>query len=252
MGIAQSARKSLNWTIRPSVELDELKRCVALQNRIWGYADNEGYPLRLFVNVSRTGGHVLGAFTPQGEMAGFVVSLPAWRGRRRFVHSLSLGVLPAYRSQGLGRALKFEQRKLALREGIDHMEWTFDPLRARNAFFNLVRLGAVVRRYVPDYYGPLKSQLQLGLPSDRLIAEWWLRSPRVKRALAKKPPRAGRKAPAAQIAIPEDLEALVKSDPRRAREWQAAVREELQKCFARKLVITGFEKSEARYLLDRI
>ena len=232
----------------------ELESCVALQKKIWGYADHEIYPLRLFVNVSRIGGHVLGAFTPQGEMAGFVVSLPAWRGRQRFLHSLSLGVLPAYENQGLGRALKLEQRKMALRQGIACIEWTFDPLRSKNAFFNIVRLGAVVRRYCPDYYGPVKSRLQLGLPSDRLIAEWWLRSSRVKRALAGKPPRTGRKAPAANVSIPVDLDALVKMDPRRAREWQAAVREDFQECFARKLVITDFEKTdaEARYLLDRL
>jgi len=244
----------LNFTLRPCASFDDLKRCIALQKKIWGYADDEAYPLRLFVNVCKTGGHVIGAFTPLGEMAGFVVALPAWRGRLRFFHSLSLGVSQGYENQGLGRALKFEQRKIALRNGIECIEWTFDPLRSKNAFFNLVRLGAVVRRYVPDYYGPVKSRLQLGLPSDRLIAEWWLRSPRVKRALAGKPPRAGRRSPAAQVAIPEDLEALVKADPRRAREWQAAVRDELQKCFARKLVITGFEKAgeEASYLLDRL
>lgn len=231
----------------------ELADCVTLQKKIWGYADGEAYPQRLFANVCRIGGHVIGAYTPQGEMAGFVASLPAWRGRQRYFYSLSLGVLPAYENQGLGRALKFEQRKIALREGITRIEWTFDPLRSKNAFFNLVRLGAVVRRYCPNYYGPFTNRLQLGLPSDRLIAEWRLKSPRVQRAVAGKPPRGGRKLAAARVAIPEDLDALVKKNPKHAREWQARVRRQLQRHFAQGLVITGFEKGagEALYLLDR-
>ena len=242
----------MSFTLRLCESWDDLADCVDLQKNIWGFGEGEAYPLRLFANACRTGGHVIGAFTPQGKMAGFVASLPAWRGRQRFFYSLALGVLSGYENQGLGRALKFEQRKIALREGIHRIEWTFDPMRSKNAFFNLVRLGAVVRRYVPDYYGPFKSRLQLGLPSDRLIAEWCLRSPRVKRVLAGKPARAGRSAPAARVAIPEDLDVLVKADPRRAREWQTRVREQLQKCFAKKLVLTGFEKAEgeARYLLD--
>jgi predicted GNAT superfamily acetyltransferase len=243
----------VSYIIRSCQSINELKNCVVLQKIIWGYADFEIYPLRLFVNVLRIGGHVLGAFTPQGEMTGFVVDLPAWNKRRRFLHSLSLGVLPQHQSRGLGRSLKLEQRKIALREGINRIEWTFDPLRSKNAFFNIVRLGVIARRYVPDSYGKVESALQLGLPTDRLIAEWWLDSSRVKRALEGKPPRSERKAPAATVAVPLDLDALVRDDASQARELQSRVRKELQKCFKRKLATTGFGRTstEAHYLLDR-
>ena len=242
------------YTIRPCETVEEFARCVVLQKTIWGYPDREIYPARMFLNITRTGGQVLGAFTPKGSMAGFVVSVPAWRKEHRYFYSLLLGVLPEHENQGLGRMLKIAQRKAALRAGIEYIEWTFDPLRAKNAYFNIVRLGAVVRRYCPDYYGPVLSKLQRRLPSDRLIAEWPLKSARVSKALAGKRPRAARKAPAAEVAIPLDLDAVVSRRPALAREWQSQVRAGLQRCFARKLLITGFERTDAEawYLLDQI
>ena len=191
----------MSYVIRPCETLDELGACVTLQKQIWGYADHEVYPLRLFVTLTQIGGRVLGAFTAQGELVGFVASMPAWHGRRRYYHSLSMGVLPAHENRGLGRALKLEQRKAALRAGIDSIEWTYDPLRAKNAFFNIQRLGAIARRYLPDHYGRVQSRLQQDLPSDRLVAEWWLKSPRVKRALAGKAPRAAKHKPAAEVSM---------------------------------------------------
>ena len=243
----------MSYTIRPCETVEEFASCVVLQKQIWGYPDHEIYPARMFLNVSRSGGHVLGAFTSKGPMAGFVVSVPAWRKERRFFHSLLLGVLPEHENQGLGRLLKIAQRKAALRAGIDYIEWSFDPLRAKNAYFNIVRLGAVVRRYCPDYYGPVLSKLQRRLPSDRLIAEWPLKSPRVTKALGGKHPRPPGKAASAEVAIPLDLDTLVTRRSARAREWQSYVRASLQDCFTRKLAITGFEKTDAEawYLLDR-
>jgi len=244
----------VNYTIRPCHMIEEFASCVVLQRRIWGYKDIEIYPLRMFVNVSKIGGHVLGAFTPKGPMAGFLVSIPAWRKDQRFFHSLMLCVLPDHQNQGVGRMLKLAQRRAALRAGIDYIEWTFDPLRAKNAYFNIVRLGAVVRRYCPDYYGLVQSKLQRRLPSDRLIAEWYLKSPRVKRAISGKNPRTVRKTAAAEVAIPLNLDSLIARTSARAREWQSYVRARLQDCFSRKLAITGFEKTDAEawYLLDRL
>ena len=244
----------MSYVIRHCRSANELESCVALQKKVWGYSDHEVYPLRLFVNIQRVGGHVIGAFTARGEMAGFVAALPAWHGRRRFLHSLSLGVLPGHENQGLGRALKLEQRKAALKDGISCIEWTFDPMRSKNAFLNIVRLGAIVRRYLPDFYGRVDSRLQLGLPSDRLVAEWWLKSPRVKRVLAGKPARPERKPPVAKVAVPLDLDARVAASLEQAREWQLRVRDDLEKCFKRKLVITGFERTETEgwFLLDRL
>ena len=184
---------------------------------------------------------MLGAFTPRGALVGFVASLPAWHGAERYYHSLSLGVLRAHENRGLGRALKMAQRREALRAGIGLIEWTFDPLRAKNAFLNIVRLGAVARSYQPDYYGEVESRFQRGLPSDRLIAEWRLSSTRVKRALAGKRPRPGKAAPAAMLEIPADIDRLRQSNPAEARRRQLSVRKQLQELFAQKLAITGFE-----------
>lgn len=243
----------MSYSIRACETVEEFASCVVLQKKIWGYPDHETYPARMFLNISRTGGHVLAAFSDKGLMVGFVVSVPAWRKEHRYFYSLLLGVLPEHENQGLGRLLKLEQRKAALREGIEHIEWTFDPLRAKNAYFNIVRLGAVVRRYCPDYYGPVLSKLQRRLPSDRLVAEWALKSARVKKALTGKNPRSARTVASAEVAIPLNLDALVTRRSARAREWQSYVRASLQDCFTRKLVITGFEKTDAEawYLLDR-
>ena len=241
----------VKYTIRPCETLKELAALVKIQREIWEYAEHEVYPLRLFVTLRKIGGQVLGAFTPRGALVGFVASLPAWRGDERYYHSLSLGVLRAHENRGLGRALKTAQRREALRAGIGLIEWTFDPLRAKNAFLNIARLGAIARSYLPDYYGEVESRFQRGLPSDRLIAEWRLASTRVKRALEAKPPRPG-KAAAATLEIPADIDGLRQSNPAEARRRQLAVRKQLQKFFAEKLAITGFEYDvrSARYLLD--
>jgi len=242
----------LKYTIRPCQKLEEFSAIVKVQREIWGYAEHELYPLRLFITLRRIGGQALGAFTPQGSLVGFVASLPAWHGADRYYHSLSLGVLRTHENRGLGRALKMAQRREALRTGIDLIEWTFDPLRAKNAYFNIVRLGAIARFYEPDYYGQVESRLQKGLPSDRLIVEWRLRSTRVKRAMAGKSPRGSKEKPAAVVEVPANIDQIRRSNPREARQRQLAVRHQLQESFARKLVITGFEYDwkSARYLLD--
>jgi len=242
----------MDYTIRPCETQEEFEACVALQKQVFGYAEGEAYPQRLFVNLTHIGGHLLGAFTLDSELVGFVASMPAWHGDGRYYHSLSLGVLPGHENRGLGRALKLAQRKAALAARIDCIEWTYDPLRAKNAFLNIERLGAIARRYLPNYYGRVESRLQQGLPSDRLMAEWWLRSTRVKRALAGSAPRSSRKKPAATVAIPSDFAALADRDPAAARARQSLVREQLQQCFARGLAITGLTRdgSTCSYLLD--
>lgn len=248
----QNTGDPVGYSLRLCEKREDLAECVRIQKEIWGYAAHELYPLRLFVNLSRIGGHVLGAFTTQGGQVGYVASMPAWHGRHRYLHSLSLGVIRGHENRGLGRALKLAQRDLALRAGIDCIEWSFDPLRARNANLNINRLGALVRRYEPDYYGHVESRFQKGLPSDRLIAEWWLESLRVKRALAGKRVRNPRKKPARVVEIPTEIDAVIRENIEEAGTWQGRVRELLQHSFTDKLVITGFARDEksAHYLLD--
>jgi predicted GNAT superfamily acetyltransferase len=158
---------------------EELRACVALQKEIWNFTDAELVPLRMFVVAEKVGGQVMGAFAAD-KMVGFALSVPGTRSGHIYLHSHMLGVAKEHRNGGLGRRLKLLQREDALARGIELIEWTFDPLEIKNAYLNIEKLGAVARRYNINQYGVTSSPLQGGLPSDRLIAEWWLKSGRVK------------------------------------------------------------------------
>src|ERR1700678_2664669 len=164
--------------IAPLTALVDFERCVELQIAVWGYSDSDLIPKRAFIVAEAIGGQVIGAFAGE-ELVGFAMSLPGYRDGTAYLHSHMLAVLPEYRNAGLGRRLKLAQREDALERGIERMEWTFDPLEIKNAHLNIARLGAIARHYLPDFYGPSTSPLQGGLPTDRLYAEWWLRSTRV-------------------------------------------------------------------------
>ncbi len=156
----------------------ELMACVELQKEVWGFSDAEMVPLRLFIVAQKIGGQVLGAFEGN-ELVGFALGIPGVRGGRPYLHSHMLAVQLNYRNTGIGRRIKLFQRKDALARGFELIEWTFDPLEIKNAYLNLERLGAIARRYNINQYGTSFSPLHGGLPTDRLVAEWWLRSKRV-------------------------------------------------------------------------
>jgi predicted GNAT superfamily acetyltransferase len=162
--------------------LEELRACVALQKEVWNFTDAELVPLRMFVVADKVGGQVMGAFESR-EMVGFALSVPGTRSGHVYLHSHMLAVRKDHRNGGLGRRLKLLQREDALDRGIELIEWTFDPLEIKNAYLNVERLGAIARRYNINQYGITSSPLQGGLPSDRLIAEWWLKSKRVETLL---------------------------------------------------------------------
>lgn len=164
--------------IRKCHELEEMRACVALQKEVWNFSDAELVPLRLFVVAEKIGGQVIGAF--EGEtMIGFALALPAIRNGHPYLHSQMVGVRAGHRDAGLGRRIKWFQREDAIARGFELMEWTFDPLEIKNAYLNIEKLGAIARRYNANQYGITSSPLQGGLPTDRLIAEWWLNSKRV-------------------------------------------------------------------------
>jgi predicted GNAT superfamily acetyltransferase len=157
--------------VRALTEQSELQEGVRLQREIWGFAEIELLPVRLFVVATKVGGHVFGAFDGE-RMIGFLLAIPGIKqGGMSYLHSHMMGVLPEYRNKGVGRMLKLRQREEALALGVQLVEWTFDPLELKNAFFNIERLGAVVRRYVLNQYGTTTSRLHGGLPTDRCIAE---------------------------------------------------------------------------------
>ncbi|HEX5431687.1 MAG TPA: GNAT family N-acetyltransferase [Bryobacteraceae bacterium] len=230
----------------------EFAEVVNLQRAVWRFDDLELLPVRFFVVADKIGGQILGAFQA-GRMVGFCLAIPGLKPEGVcYLHSHMLGVLAEYRDTGVGRKLKLAQRDDALARGIDLIEWTFDPLEIKNAYFNLVRLGAVVRRFVPNQYGSTTSPLHGGLPTDRCIAEWTLRSSRVEAALAGKPETTSN--PAARIEVPAAIEALKKTNPVRALDIQTRVRGEFLQYFAGGLAATSFERTRGAgfYVLSRL
>ena len=229
----------------------EFQEAVRLQQQIWGFQEIELLPLRLFVVASKVGGQVFGAFDGP-RMIGFCLAIPGLKaGGKSYLHSHMLGVLPEYRDAKVGRRLKLAQREEALSRGIDLIEWTFDPLETKNAFFNVERLGAIVRRYVFNQYGTTSSPLHGGLPTDRCIAEWWIRSLRAKAIVAGE--SFARNPVEVRIAIPAEIATLRAEDPKRARAIQEQASGQFQAAFDRGLAVIGFEKSKeaGTYLLGK-
>jgi predicted GNAT superfamily acetyltransferase len=240
-------------------ELDDCERCVEIQLAVWGYSDGDVIPKRVFIVARAIGGQVIGAWAGR-ELAGFAMALPGYRDGRAYLHSHMLAVLPEYRNAGLGRRLKLAQRDDALARGIERMEWTFDPLEIKNAHLNIARLGAIARRYLPDFYGPSTSSLQGGLPTDRLVAEWWLNSERVRRIIGDETPAQPQKDSQPSHNVLERIEVARavsdwKQDPQRrklAEQLQSSNRKALQAAFARGLAVIGYERTAAddgRFLL---
>jgi len=227
--------------VRPLTRTEDFEAAVQIQKEIWGFDDIELLPLRLFVVSTKVGGQVLGAFDG-GRLVAFLIAIPGIRADgRRYLHSHMLGVLAEYRDRGLGRRLKLEQRREALSRGITLVEWTFDPLELKNAFFNLQRLGAVMRRFNPNQYGTTSSHLHGGLPTDRLVAEWYLASPRAE-AIANGQPFQ-RPLIEERISVPADIAEIRRSDPKRARDIQADIGQRFQEHFKRGQAVIGFEVS---------
>jgi predicted GNAT superfamily acetyltransferase len=245
---------AITHTIRiaPLTELADFERCVELQLAVWGYSDGDLIPKRVFIVASRIGGQVLGAFAGD-TIVGFAMSFPGYRNGKPYLHSHMLAVLPEYRNAGLGRRLKLAQRDDALARGIDLMEWTFDPLEIKNAHLNIARLGAIARRYKRDFYGPSTSPLQGGLPTDRLYAEWWLRSPRVRQILGEEVEKTQGIAvekpvehPVERVLVPAAIYDWKRDPDQRklAEALQTSNRLALESAFARGLAITGYERTQ--------
>lgn len=225
-------------SIRHCHGIEEFEACVRVERAVWQSSDIDVVPIPLFVVASETGGHVLGAF--QGvDLVGFTLAIAGWRAGKPFLHSHMTAVLEGKRNLGIGRRLKLFQREDALARGISLVEWTFDPLVTKNAHFNLMRLGAIARRYLPNAYGITTSPLHGALPTDRLVAEWHLRSLRVRRVLAGKPEAARVPKRAVQISIPSNIEDIRSSVPEQAGEIQLGVRAAFQKWFSRGYVATA-------------
>jgi len=240
-------------TIRKCAGMQELEACVALQKEVWNFNDVDLVPLRMFVVSQKIGGQTIGAF--QGdELVGFAFSIPGSRAGHAYLHSHMLAVRDSFRNHGLGRRLKLAQREDAIQQGIDLLEWTFDPVEIKNAHLNLSRLGAIARRYSVNHYGHSSSPLQGGLPTDRLVAEWWLKSRRVVDLLDKKQPPQFKVEK--KIEVPAQVYAWKSSpdDRQKAADVQKRNREQFLSAFSQGLAALGYERDaqdNGAFLLGR-
>jgi predicted GNAT superfamily acetyltransferase len=245
-------------SIRECTTIEEFDTCVRLQREAFDLPDLELSPRRHLIVSRLAGGWILGAYRSSGELVGFVHHLAAVRGAEISGYSHMMAVSSSYQNRGLGARLKWAQRARALEEGRNLIHWTFEPMQARNAHFNLNRLGVVVRSYGVNFYGwdgapeTAADGEQFHLDSDRLFAEWELRTPRVEAcARGEHPSQAS--APVAIVEIPPNWKIFRREDARAAQSELLRVRSEFQKHFAAGLVCAGFERDAARpcYLFFR-
>jgi predicted GNAT superfamily acetyltransferase len=237
--------------VRHCCGIDEFEACVRLEREVWKSADIDVVPIPLFVVASKTGGQVLGAFQ-DNQLVGFTVAIAGWCNRNPLLHSHMTAVSDAHRNLGIGRQLKVFQRADALARGIPLIEWTFDPLITKNAYFNFMRLGAIARHYVPNAYGITTSPLHATLPTDRLVAEWHLNSQRVLRVLSGKrsTPKFDKKA--VRISIPADLDGLRMSNPEKVAQIQAEIQAQFTRTFSKNYAATAVATTQSGvdYILE--
>jgi chorismate synthase len=257
--------------IRLARERADFDACVLLQRAVWGLGDIEITSALHLIATIYAGGMLHVAETPEGRGVGFAFAFPGLRGATPHFHSDMLAVLPEYQKHGLGLRLKWAQREEALQRGIGVMDWTYDPLQARNANLNLRRLGAEAAEFLEDFYGITTSSLHHGFPTDRLLVRWELRSPRVEerarqgdqpRSVAapalprinevkwqagwpvSSEPRLDLEAPELLLEIPPDLDVLCQAAPRVAEGWHAGIRRALQSYFSKGYRAVDFAPTE--------
>ena len=243
--------------VRECTTIEEFDKCIDLQREAFGLPDLEISPRRHLIVSRQAGGWTLGAFV-SGRMVGFVHHLAAVRSDNEiFGYSHMMAVSKDYQNKGVGARLKWAQRERAVAEGRRYIKWTWDPMQARNAHFNLNRLGVIVDTFADNFYGtdynadPTQAIDQRpGLQSDRLFGNWYLVSPRVE-ALSRGEQLSTTTKPVSTIAIPAEWSALIRDDVEKARAAQLRVRTEFKKAFADGLVCAGFERGQEQssYLL---
>jgi predicted GNAT superfamily acetyltransferase len=269
---AVAAATAADVVIRELHRIDQVKAAQRLFEQVWRPAEGQPPPVtgELLRALAHAGSYVVGAYEGTrmvGASAGFFTAPPD-----PALHSHITGVAPDGQQRGIGFALKVHQRAWALARGVSAIVWTFDPLVARNAWFNLAKLGAPATGYLEDFYGPMTDAINAGMPSDRLLVTWKLNDPAVAAACAGRPrqPAQGPGPPAAEpaltvgpdlepvghhtgapvvtVGVPPDVEAL---DPERRRAWRAAVREALGGRLAAGAAVTGFLRRPDRYLVEQ-
>ena len=266
-------------TIRPLRTHGEFRAAEELQLAVWGNDERDAVPAHLLIVAQEHGGLVLGAFTAAptagaeqliGMVFGFAARSPAGR---VYHHSHIAAVLAEYRSQRVGYRLKLAQREHVLAQGLGLITWTYDPLESHNAALNIHKLGAVCHVYQRNLYGDMSDTFNAGLPSDRFLVEWQVRSSHAERA--ERSPAVGVGAhllnpdaphgavrpvaavlaagERALIAIPAAFQALKAADLALAQAWRFHTRELFEAAFAAGYTVTDFvvDDQQRYYLVEK-
>lgn len=238
------------YIIRECSTFADFTACINLQRTVWQFTDLDITPLRSFIITRHSGGMTYGAFDNNGQLLGFAHALAAFDAQLKpYFYSHMLAVEPQLQSAGIGAKLKLAQLDHARRTGVPLIRWTFDPLQSRNAYLNIIKLGGVIREYKINYYGNAStSALHRGLDTDRVFAEWWVKSRRVADAQAGIRQTAK---PVAAVEVPRDIEVVKKQDLAEAIRRQAQLRAEFQRLLGEGLYCAGFEadpNGNSRYL----
>lgn len=266
-----------NIILRRLASLDDYEACVALQRATWGADFSEVVPVAILKVSQRIGGVTAGAFDTRGEMLGFVFGMTGVENGRLVHWSDMLAVRADAQGRDLGFRLKCYQRELLLPLGVETVYWTFDPLVARNAWFNITKLGAGIAEYVENMYGETDSPLHAGLGTDRLVVAWPIQDAAVAARLARANTDVAEAAdnapmvnvrqrgdqvepshdtslpgaPKVRIAVPPDIHALQQTVRAAGQRWRASTRRAFQHYFAHGYRVDTFDRETATYVLAR-
>ncbi len=262
------------WTIQLLETPTEMSAVEYLQRLVWPSSETDVIPAHMLLAAAHNGGLVIGALVGD-ELVGVAFGFPGFYETQDGLclkhHSHILAVHPDWRDKGLGFALKRAQWQMVRHQGIDHITWTYDPLLSRNAHLNIARLGAVCNIYLQSEYGEMRDGLNAGLPSDRFLVDWWVKTKRVERKLSRRarapltldqylsadvlrldacPDDAGWSHPLEEIPtltgslilveIPSDFLSLKKAELALARDWRFYTREVFETAFTAGYMITDF------------
>jgi predicted GNAT superfamily acetyltransferase len=238
-------------TVRECVSVEDFNQCIELEREVWRDDDIDIMPIRLYMISKACNAPTIGAFDASNRLIGFVHTMLALMSGHVVYHSHMAAVREDLRHRDIGYRIKLAQRQAALEASIPLIIWTFDPLQSRNAHFNINKLGAVIRRYEENYYGEgVSTVFDADVPSDRIFAEWWVRSPHVVSVLEGARPQFEE---GASIITPYDINAIRQQSVEEHLRWRLSVREDFQNKLGRGQIVRGFvsnrDRSESRYIL---
>ena len=239
----------MDFEIVELTELDDLREVAELFARVWGRPGEHPISSDILRALEHSGNYVAGARSDGRLIGGIVGWLGGHPPRDLHMHSHILGVLPGAERRGLGFALKQHQRTWCLERGVPAVEWTFDPLVARNAYFNLNKLGAEAARYLVDFYGAMHDGINAGDESDRILIRWDLESEKAQAAAAGQPMEPRLDEDALLVQVPHDIVAIRRRDPALSRQWRNQVRDALGGAMSRGYRIMGFTR-KLEYVLQ--